>query len=97
MAYNRSRPFWRNRAYHTLDSEYRRSYQSPIRTTTAPATIGRYTFSCRIPADAIIPLTLPMYRKRPPPTTYVKEFNEKVPSQVYMKDFVDSFNGPMDQ
>ncbi len=95
LAYNRSRSFWRNRAYHTLDSEYRRSYQYPLRPTTA--SIGRYTFSCRIPADAIIPLTLPMYRKRLPQTTYVREFNEKVPSQIYMKDFVDSFSGPMDQ
>lgn len=95
MAYNRSRSFWRNRGYHTLDSEYRRSYQYPLRTTTAPN--GRFTFSCRIPADAIIPLTLPMWRKGSSRTTYGREFNEKVPSQMYMKDFVDSFNGPMDQ
>jgi len=95
LAYNRSRSFWRNRAYHTLDSEYRRSYQHPVRATTALT--GRYTFSCRIPADAIIPLTLPMWRKKSSKTTYDREFNEKAPSQLYMKDFVDSFNGPMDQ
>jgi len=95
LAYNRSRSFWRNRAYHTLDSEYRRSYQYPLRPTTAVH--GRYTFSCRNPADAIIPLTLPMWRKKSCQTTYVREFNEKAPSQLYMKDFVDSFDGPMDQ
>lgn len=95
MAYNRSRSFWRNRAYHTIDTEYRRSYEHSARPTTAP--IGRFTYTSRIPADAIIPLTLPMYRKRPPPTTYVREFNEKAPSDRYFRDFVDSFAGPINQ
>jgi hypothetical protein len=95
LAYNRSRSFWRNRAHHTLDSEYRRSYQCPIRPITVPT--GRYAFSCRIPADGIIPFTLPMWKKQSSQTTYVREFDEKVPSQLYMKDFVDSFSGPMDQ
>ena len=98
MAYNRSRSFWRNRGFHTLDSEYRRSYQQPIRATTAPSIpIGRFAHSCRIPADAIIPLTLPMYKKGSVRTTYVREYNEKAPSQLYVKNFVDSFGGPIDQ
>jgi hypothetical protein len=95
LAYNRSRSFWRNRAHHTLDSEYRNSYQYPLRATTAPT--GRYSHSSRIPADAIVPLTLPLWKKRSSQTTYVKEISEKAPSQLYMRDFVDSFNGSMDQ
>jgi hypothetical protein len=38
-----------------------------------------------------------MWRKKPCQTTYVREFSEKAPSDLYMKDFVDSFNEPMDQ
>jgi hypothetical protein len=95
LAYNRSRSFWRNRGHHTLDSEYRRSYQSPLRPTTVP--VGRYGYTSRIPANAIIPLTLPMWKKRSSQTTYVREFNEKAPSDLYMKDFVDSFSGPIGQ
>lgn len=95
MAYNRSRSFWRNRGHHTLDSEYRCSYEQPLRPIITPS--GRYRHSCRIPADAIIPLTLPMWRKKSSNTTYKREISEKAPSQLYMKDFVDSFSGPMDQ
>ena len=95
LAYNRSRPFWRSRAHHTLDSEYRTSYRYSLKPTTT--SIGRYSFSSRIPADAIVPLTLPMWKKIPSQSTYHKEITEKAPSQLYMREFVDSFNGPMDQ
>ncbi|CAF0866750.1 unnamed protein product [Rotaria sp. Silwood1] len=97
LAYNRSRSFWRNRAHHTLDSEYRSSYEQPLRATAIPAAPGRYKYSCRIPADAIVPLTLPMWKKNISQTTYKRDISEKAPSQLYMKDFVDSLSGPMDQ
>ncbi|CAF3081916.1 unnamed protein product [Rotaria socialis] len=100
LAYNRSRPFWRNRGHHTLDSEYRSSYEQPLRTTSTVTTTlfpGRYRFSCRIPADAVVPLTLPMWRNKSSKSTYKREISEKAPSQLYMKDFVDSLSGPMDQ
>ncbi|CAF0915634.1 unnamed protein product [Rotaria sordida] len=96
LAYNRSRSFWRNRAHHTLDTEYRNSYEKALRATAAPPP-GRYKFSYRIPADAIIPLTLPMWKKNISKSTYTRDISEKAPSQLYMKDFVDSLNGPMDQ
>lgn len=95
MAYNRSRSFWRNRGNFTHDSEYRVSYRNAPQTISNPT--GRYGFSCRVPAEAIIPLTLPLWRKGSSRTTYVREFNEKVPSEAYMKDFVDSFSGSLTQ
>ena len=95
LAYNRSRSFWRHRGHPTFDSEYRNSYRNALRATETPA--GRYGYTSRIPAEAIIPLTLPMWRKGTSQTTYVREYNEKAPSQLYMRDFVDSFHGPMDQ
>ena len=93
LAYQRSRPFWRNRGHFTFDSEYRNSYRQHVQTTSN--TIGRYAHSCQVPADAIIPLTLPLWKKNSSKTTYVREFNEKAPSTMYMKDFVDSFSGPV--
>lgn len=92
MAYNRSRSFWRNRGYYTLDSEYRNCYRNPPR--TASNSIGRYAHSSRIVADSIIPLTLPMWKKTSTKTSYDTEFNQKTPSDMYMKNFVDSFADP---
>lgn len=95
LAYNQSRSFWRHRGHHTFDSEYRNAYRNAIRATENPA--GRYGHTSRVPADAIIPLTLPLWRRGSSQTTYVREISEKAPSQLYMRDFVDSFHGPMGQ
>ncbi|CAF0960520.1 unnamed protein product [Adineta ricciae] len=91
LAYNSSRSFWRNRAYQPSNSEQKCS----LRPTTAP--VGRYAYTRRAPAEAIIPLTLPMWRKGSSQTSYKTEFSEKAPSELYMKNFVDHFSGPMDQ
>ncbi|CAF3343031.1 unnamed protein product [Rotaria socialis] len=93
MAYERSRPFWRDRARHTLDSEYRSSY--PNHPKAAMHTGGRYSFSSRIPADAIVPQTLPVWKERSLRSTYGHEISQKAPSDLYMKHFVDSLDGPI--
>ncbi|CAF1192317.1 unnamed protein product [Adineta steineri] len=95
LAYNQSRSFWQNRAYRTSDNEQQNTSEYPVRSTTAP--IGRYAHTRRTPADGIIPLTLAMWRKGSSETAYKKEFSGKVPSLLYMKTFVDSFAGPMNQ
>ena len=95
LAYNRSRIFWNNRPQYTLDSEYRRSYENSIRAMNTPT--GRYGFTRRTPADAIVPLTLPVWKQGSSQSTYVREISDKAPSQLYMRDFVDSFHGPMNQ
>jgi hypothetical protein len=95
LAYDRSQPYWRHRAHHTLDSEYRKAYQIPPKETFH--TGGRYSFSKRIPADAIVPQTLPVWKKRSLQSIYGYEIGQKVPSELYMTEFVDSFNGPMDK
>ena len=95
LAYNRSRIFWNNRAQYTLDSEYRRSYENSVRAMNTPT--GRYGFTRRTPANAIVPLTLPVWKQGSSQSTYVREISEKAPSQLYMRDFVDSLHGPMNQ
>ncbi|CAF4040837.1 unnamed protein product [Rotaria sp. Silwood1] len=93
MAYNRSHPFWRERAQYTLDSEYRNAYQTHPK--SAMHTGGRYSFSCRVPADAIVPQTLRVWKDRSLRSIYGHEISQKTPSELYMKEFVDSLNGPM--
>lgn len=93
-AYDRSRPYWRQRAQHTLDSEYRKSY--PIHPVDALFRGGRYACSNRTPADAIVPQTLPLWKKKPLQSIYGHEISDKAPSEFHMKELVDSLNGPMD-
>ncbi|CAF0975663.1 unnamed protein product [Rotaria sordida] len=93
MAYNRSHPFWRERARYTLDSEYRNAYQNHPKSVLH--TGGRYSFSCRVPADAIVPQTVPVWKKRSLRSIYEHEISQKTPSELYMKGFVDSLSGPM--
>ncbi|UJR29134.1 hypothetical protein I4U23_010348 [Adineta vaga] len=95
LAYNSSRSFWRTRAYQPSITEHQNNHQYCLRPTTAP--VGRYAYTRHVPAEAIIPLTLPMWRKGSSQTAYKTEFSEKAPSLLYMKNFVDHFSGPMDQ
>lgn len=93
LAFHRARPFWRDRAQHTLDSEYRNAYQN--HPTNALHTGGRYSFSCRKPADAIVPQTVSVWKDRSARSIYGSEICGKTPSEHYIKEFVDSFTGPM--
>jgi len=94
LAYNRLHPFWRNRAEHTLDSEYRYAYQNPPKETLH--TGGRYGSSCRVAVDGIVPQTLPVWKnKKSLKSVYAYEIGQKTPSEFDMKEFVDSLNGPM--
>ncbi len=93
MAYDRTHPFWRHRAQHTLDSEYRNAFQFPPIETLH--TGGRYSSSKRIPADAIVPQTLPVWKKRSLQSVYGHEISQKAPSELYMREFVDSLSSPM--
>lgn len=94
LAYARSHPHWRERAQHTLDSEYRKAYQN--HPAEALFRGGRYACSNRAPADAIVPQTLPLWKKKPIRSIYAHEIGEKTPSESHMKELVDSLNGPMD-
>ena len=94
MAYSRTRPYWRHRAHHTLDSEYRHAFQDSSKEVPRPG--GRFACTSKIPADAIVPQTLPVWKKRSLQSIYKQEISEKSPSNEYMRDFVDSLNGPMD-
>ena len=94
LAYKRTRPYWRDRALHTLDSEYRYSYQDLSKEVPNPN--GRYGCSPRAPADAIVPQTLPLWKKRTLKSIYSSEIGDKPPTDSYFKDFVDSLGGPMD-
>jgi hypothetical protein len=93
LAYDRSHPFWRHRAQHTLDSEYRNNYQNHPKSALYFG--GRYSCSSRVPADAIVPQTLPLWRTKSLQSIYGHEISDKTPSNLYMKEFVDSLNGPM--
>ena len=93
LAYDRTRPYWRDRAKYTLDSEYRTRFQSHPKSAFHMG--GRYSHSCRDPADAIVPQTLPVWKKRSLQSVYIHEISQKTPSEYYMKEFVDSLNGPM--
>ncbi len=94
LAYDRSRPYWRQRAQHTLDSEYRNLYQNHPK--EALFTGGRYSCNPRVPVHAIVPQTLPVLNKKSLQSIYGYEISRKTPSELYMSEFVDSLNGPMD-
>lgn len=95
MAYKRLRPHWRERARHTLDSEYRFSYQDLLKEASSPK--GRYGCSPRTPADAIVPQTLPLWKQRALKSVYTQDIGDKPPTDAYFKEFVDSLGGPMDE
>jgi hypothetical protein len=58
---------------------------------------GRYASSCRIPVDGIVPQTLPVSKKKVLQSIYGYEISQKTPSEFFMREFVDSLNGPMDK
>lgn len=93
LAYQRTRPYWRDRARHTLDSEYRNAYQNHPKSALHMG--GRYAFSLRIPADAIVPQALPLWKQKCLRSIYGHEICQKIPSDLYMKAFVDSLDGPI--
>ena len=98
LAYDRLHPFWREQAQHTLDSEYRHMYQ--IHPKQALFTGGRYACHQRVPADAIVPQTSPMLKKKKNQllrSIYGHEISQKAPSDLYMRTLVDSLGGPMDR
>ncbi|UJR20557.1 hypothetical protein I4U23_023684 [Adineta vaga] len=88
LAYNRARPFWRNQVPHSLNSEYRNHFQNHPK--PAMHFGGRFAYTNRIPADAIVPQTLPIWKKKPLHSIYTCEISQKTPSDRYMKEFVDS-------
>ncbi|CAF1366765.1 unnamed protein product [Adineta ricciae] len=92
LAYTRSRPFWRNQVPHTLDSEYRNHFQNHPHVSMHFG--GRFAYTNRMPADAIVPQTLPTWKKKPLHSIYTCEIGQKAPSDRYMKEFVDSFGAP---
>jgi len=93
LAYNRSRPFWRNQVPYTHNSEYRNHYQNHPK--SAMHFGGRFAFSCRVSADAVVPQTLPAWKKKPLQSIYTCEIGQKAPSELYMREFVDSLSSPM--
>ncbi|CAF1423609.1 unnamed protein product [Adineta steineri] len=93
LAYNRPRAFWRNQVPHTFNSEYRNHFQNHSK--TAMHFGGRFKFTSRVPADAIVPQTLPTWKKKPLHSIYSYEISQKTPSERYMRDFVDSFGDSM--
>ena len=94
LAYQRTHSHWREKAKHTLDSEYRYCFQDSSKLVQSPS--GRYGCSPRTPADAIVPQALPVWKKQSLQSIYGHEISDKAPTDVYMREFVDSLGGPMD-
>ena len=55
---------------------------------------GRFAYTNQVPADAIVPQTLPVWKKKPLHSIYTCEIARKAPSDRYMKEFVDSLGDP---
>lgn len=94
MAYERSEPFWRDQAKHTLDSEYRDCFRNLSKEAMHRG--GRYGCSNRKAADAIVPQALSIWKKnKSMRSVYGYDISDKSPTDEFMKEFVDSLNGPM--
>ena len=94
LAYERKHPYWRHRAKHTLDSEYRYSFKTHPKTALHFG--GRYSFSSKKPAESIVPQALPRWKNQPLHSIYTNDIAQKSPTDLFIKVFVDSLNGPMD-
>ncbi|CAF1061059.1 unnamed protein product [Didymodactylos carnosus] len=96
LAFSKSRPFWRTRACYSYDSEQRDQYRAEHQLPNLLNNTSRYGCNPqhKISADAIAPQTLPLWKQIQTKTNYDQEFNEKAPSDTYMRDFVDHLTGP---
>ncbi|CAF1019138.1 unnamed protein product [Didymodactylos carnosus] len=99
LAFSKSRPFWRTRACYSYDSEQRDQYRAEHQLRNLSNNTSRYGCNPqhRIAADAIAPQTNPLWKQIQTKTSYDQEYNEKAPSDLYMRDFVDHLTGPLDR